>query len=154
MKVKQMFILLVSVTVLLAGSMEMAVAHQFSDRTRLTLNVSDRNVQDGDTVVFSGRLISRHKRCRAHQVVGLYRDGVKVDQTRTNGKGFYSFKRKLFRTARWQVRFEGTVRGTHPHSHTCRPSRSQKVRVRVRDGGHRSGGSVGVAVVPKKMGAV
>ena len=154
MKVKQMLTLLVSVTLLLTGSMETAVAHQFSDRTRLTLNVSDRSVQRGDTVTFSGRLIAKHRRCRAHRVVGLYRNGVKVDQTRTSGRGFYSFKRKLFRTARWQVRFAGRVSGTHPHSHTCRPSRSKKIRVVVRHGGHRSGGSAGVAVAPSKMAAV
>lgn len=132
MKLKAILALLLSGTVLLGGPIDAAVAHTFSDRTRLTLEVSDRHVDRGDRVVFSGRLKAEHAVCRNHRVVKLYRDGQKVDQTQTNSNGSYQFKRNVFRTARWQVRFGGYVEGTHPHSHTCRQSESKRVKVFVR----------------------
>ena len=132
MRIKALAAVLISATLLLGGPTGMAVAHTFRDRTQLTLNVSDRNVDRGDYVVFSGRLKADHKECRAHRIVELYRDGVKVDQTQTNDDGEYRFRRRVFDDHRWQVRFGGFVGGTHPHSHTCKESESKRVKVNVR----------------------
>jgi hypothetical protein len=135
MKLKQIPAVLLSVILLLTGAMGTAVAHTFSDRTRLTFNVSDRTVREGDTVVFRGRLIARHKVCRANQTVSLYRNGVLVDQTTTDERGFYRFTREVTRDGTYRVRFEGSVSGTHTHSHKCRPSKSRRITIEVRNGG-------------------
>jgi len=132
MKIKPIAAVLVSFTLLLGGPIGAAVAHSFTDQTSLTLSVSDRNVERGDTVSFYGHLRARHHLCEANRIVELYRNGVRVDQTRTNSDGFYRFRRRLTSTATWQVRFGGFVGGTHPHSHTCLRSSSNRIKVHVR----------------------
>lgn len=132
MKIRGVLALLVSGTLVLAGPVGSVDAHTFTDNTRLTLNVSDRQVRRGDDVAFFGRLIAQHATCRNHRAVKLYRNHRPVERTQTNSNGFYRFNRVLRRTATWQVRFGGFVEGTHPHSHTCRKSGSRRISVTVR----------------------
>lgn len=131
MRIKGIVSALISMTLLFGGFTGTAAAHTFTDNTSLTLKVSDTNVQRGDYVVFSGHLRAHHKRCRSHQVVGLYKDGVLIRTTTTDSTGFYRFRIRVTSTGTYQVRFAGFVGGTHPHSHTCRPSRSRRVKVEV-----------------------
>ena len=133
MKIKAILALLVSGT-LFFGGLETAVAHTFVDETRLTLNVSDTHVHRNQKVTFSGRLIADHRSCYSHRTVRLYRNGQLVESTTTDSNGFYSFRVKVSRTRTYQVRFAGSVRGVHPHSHTCKPSRSRRATVQVNNG--------------------
>ena len=131
MRIKALAVVLISATLLLGGPAGVVVAHTFTYRTQLTLNVSERHIERGEYVIFFGRLKADHKDCRSHQVVRLYRDGNQVDTTTTDDDGEYRFRRRVFDTARWQVRFGGSVSGTHPHSHTCKKSESKSVKVTV-----------------------
>ena len=132
MRIKGIVAALISTTLLFGGLTGIAAAHTFTDRTRLTLHVNDRHVDRGDDVVFSGRLRARHKKCRSHQVVELYRNGRLIATTTTNSGGHYRFRRQIFRTGTYRVKFAGFVGGTHPHSHTCKRSSSPRVKVHVR----------------------
>jgi hypothetical protein len=131
MRVKSILALLISGTLLIGGPTGVAVAHDFTDDTTLTLNVTDRHIDRGDEVGFSGHLIADHATCRNHRSIKLFRNGDKVAQTQTNTHGFYSFHRTIFRTATWQTRFGGSVGGTHPHNHTCLKSGSRRITIYV-----------------------
>ena len=133
MKIRAIVALLLSGTLLIGAPVGSAFAHVFVDDTSLSLNVSDRNINSGDQVFFTGRLSAEHATCRSGRVVRLYRNGVRVATTTTSRTGFYRFKRTIFSTATWQVRFAGAVGGTHPHSHTCERSGSRRITIQVHD---------------------
>jgi hypothetical protein len=133
MRIKAIVALLLSGTMLVGAPAGVALAHTFTDDTSITLNVSDRNIQRGDEVIFSGHLSSEHATCHSGRVVRLYRNGVRVATTTTNKSGYYRFKRTIYSTATWQVRFGGSVGGTHPHSHTCLRSGSRRITIHVQN---------------------
>ena len=109
-----------------------AQAHVRVYDTDLTLRVSDRRVDRGDFVVFSGTLSSARRRCYAHQTVQITRNGVVIATTTTDKDGQYSIALRLRRGGRYQAIFTGDQFGTHPHNHICAADSSRRIRIRVR----------------------
>lgn len=111
-----------------------ASAHTFTADTDLTMRRRPRVIEKGQVVRFFGRLKSARPKCRRFKRINLIRkrDGAVVGSDRTNRRGRYSILKRVYRTNRFYTRFNGTVRGVHPHRHTCLASRSRSRRVIVR----------------------
>jgi hypothetical protein len=118
-----------------------AWAHVATFDTKLTIEKSPHHaVHPRDRVLIMGKL--KPKACRKHKVIRLMkvkkgRDKV-LAKDRTDREGEYLFKLHPRRTLKVYTRFRGSVTtgynyGTYyGHSHTCNPSRSDTVKIRVR----------------------
>lgn len=110
-----------------------ADAHVRIEPTRLTLRVSDRRVDKGDKVVFTGHLKSAWNKCYAFQPVKLIRNGVVRASRKTNSTGIVKFIRHLRHSGYWHLKYRGRRWGLHPHRHVCRPSASNIVHIVVKN---------------------
>jgi hypothetical protein len=109
-----------------------ARAHVAEINTRLSMFVSDATPNDGQSVVFRGALKSKNRRCFRNQQIQILRNGSVFKTTRTNNRGRYRVAKKVTQSGRYRARFNGFGPfGTHPHSHTCKPSQSSQIRIRV-----------------------
>ena len=106
-----------------------ALAASWVASTTLSLNASDRSVDKGDQVKFSGNLSSSRKKCRANQQVLLFKGNKKVASKRTSGSGHYSFTQKIKRTKTWHTEYKRHEYGTHPNVKVCLGTVSNGVRV-------------------------
>jgi hypothetical protein len=128
------------VTVLVAGGV--AVAHQFSDGTKLTISRSPTGeVAPGTVVTFTGKLKLKnqdtgHHSCVADQTVRLFKKKLgpdkKVGKDETNRTGKYKIDQGVQKTRRFYAKFDGKDSGVHPHSHVCLASKSDAIKVKVR----------------------
>jgi hypothetical protein len=100
-------------------------------KTSLVLRVSDNQVPEGTKVSFGGQLKSPWIKCVKNRKVKLLRNGNKLGVRRTNATGQVLFRRQLFHTGTFKLRFAGRQWGKHPHRHSCRASNSRKIRVTV-----------------------
>ena len=99
--------------------------------TTLTLSASDHSVDKGDKVTFSGKLSSPKKKCEDNERIALYRGRRKVDTTRTDRSGHYSFRKAVKRDSTWQTRYKGHTFGKHPNTKHCKPSKSDREHINV-----------------------
>jgi hypothetical protein len=118
-----------------------ASAHVATYDTSLSIDKSPNHaVHRGDRVLIMGKL--KPKACRKHKVIRLMKVVKGPDKLlakdRTDREGEYLFKLRARRTMKVYTRFRGSVTtgynyGTYyGHSHTCNPSRSKSVKIRVR----------------------
>lgn len=99
--------------------------------TSLTIKASDKKINSGQKVTFSGKLTSEWKKCKSEEKILLFRNKTQIGKTRTNGTGKYTITKKLHQPGKYSVKYPGRSWGTHPHSHSCLPSQSKKIRIRV-----------------------
>ncbi len=119
----------VAATLLLGG----AAAASGTAHTSLSLKRHPGGkVAPGTVVTFSGKLESSKTLCESKEKVKLVRVGSGVvSTTTTSASGAYSFHRKVSKTHKWEVRFDGHVSGVHPNTTTCLKSTSHVISIPV-----------------------
>ena len=108
-----------------------AQAHERTESTRITINASTKQVQEGKKVTFEGKLKSDWSKCFNWRNVSLFAGNKKVATKQTRKSGYYKFTVKPKATKTWKVKFSGRKWGTHPHKHRCLASSSKGIKVRV-----------------------
>src|SRR3954464_6855092 len=122
------------VVVLSAASLLFATpasAHVRTANTSLKLSVSDSKVKQGTKVTWTIKLKSPWSKCIANQPVRWYKKGTFKKNRTTNANGILTFTKKMNHTGTFQAKYQGRKWGKHPHKHTCKPSVSNKVKVKV-----------------------
>jgi hypothetical protein len=125
--------ILIAIAVALALAVPIGAAAHVRENvpTSVTIKASDKKINAGQKVTFSGKLSSEWKKCKSEEKILLFRNATQIGQTRTNGTGKYSITKKLNQTGKYSVKYPGRSWGTHPHSHSCLPSQSAKIKIRV-----------------------
>jgi hypothetical protein len=100
-------------------------------RTNLTIRIVPGGwVGLGDPISVVG-VLAGPPSCRAGQVITIHSQTGVLGGTTTDAKGHYSFDTVATVGLRVQAAFAGSQSGLHPNRHTCLPSESRWVRVRV-----------------------
>ena len=108
---------------------EPAVAHTFSEGTTLT---AKRALGKRRALIFGNLSDGQCKNGKTVQLVNAKTGGVKATDV-TDKDGEYRFKvRRGKRTKRFYTRFQGSVETSYQHSHTCRGSQSNTVKIKRR----------------------
>src|SRR3954470_20936736 len=115
-------------SLLLAGP---ADAHVRTASTSLKVSVRNSKVKQGTKVAWTIKLKSPWSKCIANQPVRWYKNGTFKKNRTTNANGIVTFTKKMNHTGTFQAKYEGRKWGKHPHKHTCKPSVSNKVKVKV-----------------------
>jgi hypothetical protein len=108
-----------------------AEAVDFDASTSLSIHVSSHHIHKGHKVKITGRLTSDHHSCVNDERINLFANGTQVAHTRTAEDGSYKFVRRPHKTTRFRTKYPGKTTGVHPNQHTCEPSVSVVIRVRV-----------------------
>ena len=116
-------------SLLLAGPAE---AHVRTASTHMSLSASKTHVKQGTKVTFKIKLRSPWSKCYANQTVGWYKNGNFRRNRTTDANGNITFSKKMNHTGTFQAKYAGRKWGKHPHKHVCKPSASNKVRVKVK----------------------
>jgi hypothetical protein len=131
--------LLVGAAFLLAPLGEVATAHQFVDSSPVSIQKNHKNPYDqGETVIFRGKIKSPRKFCRFLRKVSLFkkRPGpdkfIEFDRTGARGRYKVTWPANKLGTHRFYVKVKPKVGGVHPHRHVCKGTRSRTVKVRVK----------------------
>jgi len=108
-----------------------AQGHERTESTRITINASTNQVQEGKKVSFEGKLKSDWSKCFNWRNVSLFAGNQKIATKQTRQSGYYKFTVKPKATKTWKVKFSGRKWGKHPHVHRCLSSSSKGIQVRV-----------------------
>lgn len=108
-----------------------AVATVRDTPTQLRLSASSLHVHADHVVTFLIRLRSSWKKCRGHQSVRWYRNGVYHRTVLTSDRGWIRMRVRMHRTATFQARYPGRTFGVYPNRYTCLASSSREVTVAV-----------------------
>jgi hypothetical protein len=99
--------------------------------TSLSLSASKTHVHKGHDVTFTIRLSSQNRKCKAHQEINWYRNGVLRRTFTTNDNGVVKFTKRQKSTASYYAKYPGRRFGTHPNVHHCLASKSNTVKITV-----------------------
>ena len=100
--------------------------------TSIQIHASTTSVKKGKPVTFSGKLVSKSKKCKNQQQVALYKGSTKVKTKKTSNGGHYSFQVTASKTATWKVKYAGRQFGVHPNEKKCLSSSSKGIKVTVK----------------------
>ena len=131
--------LLVGGAFLLAPLGEVATAHEFVDKSPVTIQKNHKNPYDqGETVIFRGKIKTDRKFCKKGRRVELLkkRPGpdkfIEFDRTGARGRYKVTWPADKLGTHRFYVKVQAKVGGVHPHRHVCKAARSRTVKVVVK----------------------
>jgi hypothetical protein len=133
---RRLFVTLLPAVLLLLAMPGTAAAHILTGETFFSRRKAPPGeVESGETVAIFGRLKSSAPECFIGQTVFLVRRQRGTDKVLasdvTDVEGEYIFQRRPRRNQKWYVRYQGYMLVDQQHTHTCLPTKSRAVRIRV-----------------------